>query len=108
MTKLLRCATARGLTSQFLLPSSSATERAQPPNEFLKVNRAAATTSPPPARSAKRQEWHVRVGKGVGSGGGRKGCGNKSHALFIKDGDHARRERVVGYLWDLQELVAVY
>ena len=32
----------------------------------------------------------------------------KSHALFIKDGDHARRERVVGYLWDLQELIAVY
>jgi hypothetical protein len=53
------------------------------------------------------QTAEIACESGEGGGGRRKGCG-KGHALFIKDSDHARRERVVGYLWDLQELVAVY
>jgi hypothetical protein len=34
--------------------------------------------------------------------------GRAQHALLIEDGNHARRERVVRDLRDLQELVTVY
>ena len=31
-----------------------------------------------------------------------------SNALVVEDGDHSGREWVVGDLWDLEKLVAVY
>lgn len=62
----------RSLTSKFLFSSPSATECAQPPNEFLKVDRTTATASPPRARSAK-QEQQGKRGKQSGVGVGRRG-----------------------------------
>lgn len=81
--------TTRSLTSEFLLSSPSATERAQPSDKFLKVDRATATASPPRARSAKQQEKQGKRGKESGVGVGRRGlCDKVVHALFIEYCDH--------------------
>lgn len=74
---------ARSLTSEFLFSSPSTTERAQPPDEFLKVDRATATASPTArARSAKQQEQQGKRGKESGVGVGEKGivCDRVTHS----------------------------
>jgi hypothetical protein len=82
---------ARSLTSEFFLSSPSATERAQPPDEFLEINRATATASPPGARSAKQQEEQGKRGKENEVGVGRKGLCNdmvthsSSNIAIIRD-----------------------
>lgn len=74
----------RSITSQLLLPSASAAERAQPPDEFLKVDRAAATASPPYARSVKQQA-SVEKKVGLGERVAVKGTHSSSKMAIIRD-----------------------
>jgi len=83
---------ARVRTAQLLLPPTSTTKRAQATDKLLKVDGAPATGDF--ARSGQHPARYAAQRRGY-------------DALFVENGDHPRRERVVCDLRNREELVSV-